>query len=200
MDNLIEKENKIYQTTELNPEQKLKIDRDLSFIDFITKRSKDFGYRTIVSGGYSVDGSLGQITRPHNDIDMQIYGNKSDTQIIKRLIDDLNNNQKLELKLKDKGRQQYYHSFFIEGNGIGADIYYIHVLGDPFEYEKIVIKDDGTKTDKHPYNTNNVVLNGVSFEAIGPDEQLKDILEKRNRGDQLKIRHNQDITNLKLLK
>ncbi|OGM10868.1 hypothetical protein A2W13_00200 [Candidatus Woesebacteria bacterium RBG_16_36_11] len=199
MDNLKEKDIKNYQTTELNENQRIKVNKDLSFIDFITKKSKEYGYRTIISGGYSVDGNLGQITRPHNDIDIQIYGNKSDSQIIRKLIDEANDGEYLELNLKDKGEQLYYHSYFVEGNGLGADIYYIHVLENPFDKNKIVIKRDSTQTDKHPFNTRNVTLNGVSYEVISPHEQMKDILNKRDRGDKFKSEHNQDLANLELL-
>ena len=102
--------------------------------------------------------------------------------------------------LKDKGRQEYYHVFFAEGNGLDSDIYYIQVTGNPFDQEKYVVKKDGSHTEKQTYDTVNVVLEGVTFEATNPTSELVDKLYKRKiRGDVPKVRHDQDMENLKLI-
>lgn len=104
-----------------------------------------------------------------------------------------------ELKLEDKGRQEFYHSFFIEGNGLGADIYYVRVAENPFLDTKVVVKNNGSLTPSHLFNTRQVVLNGTAFEVVCPREQLDDILKKRQNGKDLKPKHEQDIENLRSL-
>ncbi len=56
----------------LTTAQQEKTQQALTFIDLITKIGKEQGIRIIISGGYAVDGFLGEITRFHNDIDIQI--------------------------------------------------------------------------------------------------------------------------------
>jgi len=196
-----ESETKRFKSTELSQDNWSKVRKDLSFIDFVTTRAREEGFRVVISGGYSTDGNIGQITRPHNDIDIQVYGSDSTPQIIQKLTDEVKEKGEFsELKLKDKGRQEYYHTLFIEGNGLGADIYYVRVTGNPFAMTKVVVKNDGSTTEEHAFNTNNVSLEGVCFEATTPEEQLNDIQEKRKRGYKVKPRHDQDIVNLELLR
>lgn len=181
----------------ISKEQRLKIGNDLSFINLITSQAKERGYRVVVSGGYSIDGNLGQITRPHNDIDIQIYGQSEQPRIIRDLMETVKQQEAFSrIELRDKGRQEFYHAFFAEGNGLGADIYYVQVTGNPFDSTKVVVKNNGSLTSEHSFNTAPVTLEGVSFEAVNPQEQLEDILKKRARGDRLKPEHDQDLQNL----
>ena len=59
---------KKFSCSEVEKDDLKKIGRDLEFIKLTTEIAKELGLRAIVAGGYAVDGSLGQITRPHNDI------------------------------------------------------------------------------------------------------------------------------------
>jgi hypothetical protein len=189
-------------TSEVSETDWQKIRNDLHFIERMTKLAKEKGCRLIVSGGYAVDGGLGRITRPHRDIDIQIYGKDSGEQLVKDFIVGVKEGEStfLEVELKDKGRQEYYHAFFAEGNGLGSDIYYIQVTGDPFDQVKFVIKKDGSLTDRQTYDTVQIVLEGVMFEAINPTSELVDKLYKRKiRGDVPKAEHDQDMENLKLV-
>lgn len=180
-----------------------KIRNDLRFIDLLNKLAKEKGYRLIVSGGYAVDGCLGKITRPHRDIDIQIYGqNARSEQLVKKFIDELKTSESAfsRVELKNKGRQEFYHSYFAEGNGLGADIYYVQVAGNPFDEEKYVVKKDGSLTERQEYETVKVALKGVTFEAVNPTSELTDKLYKREiRGDKPKLEHDQDIANLRLI-
>lgn len=62
-----------------------------------------------------------------------------------------------------------------------------------------MVKKDGTHTLEHSFNTRQANLEGVSFEVVGPGEQLDDILKKRQNGKELKPKREQDIENLKRL-
>lgn len=186
-------------TTDLSASDKEKLRKDLNFINQMTVNAQSVGCRVVISGGYANDGALGQITRPHGDIDLQVYGKKDNaTELIKQLVDesskDIGN-----LNLTDKGRETYYHTFKANGNGLGADIYYVQVVTDPFSNQKIVLKSDGVQNELQYFNTSNVILEGITFEAVNPDEGLKDITSKRNRGFGIKNKHDQDIINLREL-
>ncbi len=190
-------------TSEINEANMNKIKRDLHFIDLMTQVAKEKSCRLIVSGGYAVDGSLGQLTRPHNDIDIQIYGESSQAQeVTRQLLESVKKKEAefAQVELEDKGRQEYYHAFFAEGNGLGSDIYYVQVTEDPFGNKKHVVKKDGSQTKTQHYHTILVTLEGTTFEANDPTSELVDRRYKREiRGDQPKPQHDQDMTNLKLI-
>ena len=97
-------------------------------------------------------------------------------------------------------KKEFYHSFFAEGSGLGADIYYVQIDENPFGGEKHVIKKDGTLTEKQEYEIVEVTLENITFEAVSPTCELIDKLYKRNiRGDETKLKHDQDIANLRLI-
>lgn len=190
-------------TSEITETDLRKIQKDLRFIDLMTKLAKEKGCRLIVSGGYATDGNLGRITRPHSDIDIQIFGQSDQSEyLVKELIAEAKKDEPTlsEVEVRDKGRQEFYHSYFAEGNGLGSDIYYVQVTENPFDKEKHVVKKDGTITERQEYETTEVTLEGITFEAISPTPELVDKLYKREiRGDKPKAKHNQDIANLRLI-
>ena len=179
-----------------------KVGKDLRFIELATRLAKDLNCRVIIHGGYAVDGALGKITRPHNDIDVQIFGQGSNTaQAINGLINKISRQDPsfANLKMIDKGRKEFYHNFVFERPGFGADIYYIQVETNPFASEKVVIKNDGSKTEAQEWETRQVILEGVSFEAQSPEVELRDRLKKRGEGEPIKPKRDQDIANLQHL-
>ncbi len=190
-------------TSEITETDLKKIQKDLRFISLMTKLAKEKDYRLIVSGGYAVDGNLGRITRPHGDIDIQIFGQGGESeQIIRDLVTKVKEDEPSlsEVNVNDKGRQDYYHSFQLKGNGLVSDIYYVQVTENPFSGEKHVVKNDGKITERQEYETTEVTLNGITFEAVSPTPELVDKLYKREiRGDKPKAKHDQDIANLKLI-
>lgn len=150
-------------TSELNASDKQKIIKDLDFIQKITINALKVGCRVIISGGYANDGALGQITRPHGDTDLQVYGTENDSiTLIKNIVEESSVNIKA-FNLEDRGRQTYYHTFKASGEGFGADIYYVQVVTDPSSNQKIVLKSDGTENEKQYFNTSKVTLEGVTF-------------------------------------
>lgn len=190
-------------TSEVTEKDLEKIQRDLRFIGLISKLAKEKNCRLIVSGGYAVDGSLGRITRSHGDIDIQIFGQGSEgDRIVGKLVADAIKDELSlsDVVIHDKERQEFYHAFVAKQKGFGADIYYVQVKDDPFGVDKHVVKKDGTITERQEYETVEVTLEGVTFEAISPIPELVDKLYKRTiRGDDPKSKHDQDITNLMLI-
>lgn len=186
-------------TSELSSLDKKKVSNDLKFIQKMTANAHKFGCRVVISGGYANDGALGQITRSHGDIDLQVYGNQDDANaLIKDIVGESSKNTET-INLEDRGRETYYHVFKAKDNGFGADIYYVQVVTDPYSNEKIVLKSNGTQTEKQYFNTSIVTLDGVTFEAVNPDEGLKDITSKRENNYGIKEKHDQDIINLTML-
>jgi len=190
-------------TSEVTETDLNKIQKDLRFISLMTKLAKEKDCRLIVSGGYAVDGNLGRITRPHGDIDIQIYGQSSESErIVRELVASAKKGEPLlsEVEVRDKGRQEFYRSFFAKGNGLGSDIYYVQVTENPFGIEKHVVKKDGTISERQEYEIVEVTLEGTTFEAISPTPELVDKLYKREvRGDEPKSKHDQDMANLRLI-
>lgn len=188
--------------TEINEKDLQKIKKDLLFIQLLSKLARESQCRLVVSGGYAVDGSLGKLTRPHGDIDVEIYGNSNNAELVNQLIETIQKEEPTfsDTTLLGKERQDYYHSFGVKGKGFGADIYYVQVTGNPFDRDKYVVKKDDTTTERQEYNTVDVTLDGVSFEAVDPTSELVDKLYKRHiRGDEPKSKHDQDIDNLRLI-
>ena len=171
-----------------------KIATDLSFISSLTEKAKQQGIRIVIHGGYAVDGAIGKVTRPHNDIDIQIYGNFEDgLQIVKQLVD-------IEgVKITDKKTDTFYHNYYAQKDNFRADIYYIRLKNNPFEKHKIIIKNDGTESEPHEFETQIVTLNGVSYEAVLPSEELNDKVTKKKKGYKPRKEIDQDIENLKSL-
>jgi hypothetical protein len=189
--------------SEISHKEQNKITSDLQFVNLASEIASNQGLRLVIAGGYAVDGFIGRITRPHKDIDIHLYGNSPDGRAIMQslisLIKEHNEDFKqLEEKI-DRGRKAYYYGLLAELPGFGADFYYIQIEGDPFADEKIVIKNTGEKTPPHKFNTIKVELEEVSFEAQNPETELKDKLEKRDKGEKQRDEIDQDIHNLKLL-
>lgn len=189
-----------FKKISLTADQNKTIKEHLKFIQDVSSMMLKKGYRTIIGGGYAVDGALGEITRPHNDIDIQIYGRKDtmNSALLESLILDILPSQHGNMHIEDQGRHEYWHKFFI--HDIGAEIYYIQLATQPFNDVKIVIKADGTYTEEQDYDTKMVYLHGMGFEAQNALIELADKIFKRDfRGDVKQEKHEQDIYNLRLI-
>lgn len=186
------------QTVPLTPEEVQRVNHDLDFIKRITEQAKQLDYRMIIGGGYAVDGALGQITRPHNDLDIQLYGQKPGTEATTEIISSLD--LSLLPALTDKGRKDFWHYFHLQLPHTLAELYYLQVTTDPFAEKKIIIKADGAHAPSHGYDTRTVTLEGAIYEAQNPAAELADKLYKREyRGDPKQAKHEQDIHNLRLI-
>ena len=189
------------KTSPVDDKQLKKVSRDLHFIDLLTELAKKNNMRIIVHGGYAVDGFFQRITRPHNDVDLGVWGNKPDgLEMIKQLVvgigkevPEFNN-----LSLEDKGRNDWTHRVTAKKDDFIAEMYYAQVDYSPFDSEKRIIKKDGT-VDAQQHQTQTVTLAGVTFEATTPLLAIVDRLYKQKRGDGIKTPHTQDIENLRLI-
>ena len=180
----------------LTPKDKKKVQDDLDFLGMVINFTEENGLRLVVSGGYGLDGVLGEITRPHNDIDVIIHGNKSRAEYKKLLTGFISGiNKKLLLNFKN---DTFYLEADVNGDGLGVNIYYVQTGKDPFVSINEVIKSDGqiiVNSEKRfppPVKAN---IEEIAFEAQNQNLHLADILFKR-RGVELD-KHEQDIENLK---
>jgi len=187
----------------LNSEEAQKVSNSIHLINHLQEAGKLFGNRIVISGGYATDGALGEITRPHSDIDIQIYGrNGNAEEAVRNLFIHLSEDNLFyaDLVLQDKGRKDFYHNFLIEKGWLGADIYYLHVDNDPFDENKVIVKSDGTLSEPHPYSRLTGTLEGVRFGIQEPLTEIVDKIYKREfRGDEKKEKHEQDIHNLETI-
>lgn len=195
-----EGESQGFKITELSEVDSAKVKKDLEIIDLSVSFVQEKGYRAIVAGGYAVDAFLGKITRPHNDIDLQLFSQNSDPfEIVNALVAKIKGEKPgiSDLKLTYKERRTYYHSILLEGKGIGIDIVYVQVTTDPFTEDKIVVKNDGSFSPSHKYETHLVNFQGIEFEAQLPIVELADKIQKRQKGAPTRDKHTQDIENLR---
>lgn len=191
------------KTTNLTNKDWEKVRKDLLFIEEVNKLSKGLGVRVIISGGYAVDGALGQITRPHNDLDGLMFGTKVDGQeVVENLLQKITRSipELSNISLLRDRRSEYYHSIYLEGDGIGVDIYYIQISDDPFLSTKQVVKKDGSLSDVQDYEVRQGLVREIEFEVQSPEVELVDRLYKREiTGEERKPEHDQDIENLRMI-
>lgn len=186
--------------TKLTSKEEDKVKKDLMFVDLVTRAGKEMGLRVVVFGGYAVDGLLGELTRPHQDLDLLVHvgtGRKCEELVIKLLAKIEEEPMFGSMKIEDKGRSEFYHSYFVEGNGIGVDMYWIEVVEDVWGVEKTAVKADGSWGDKRRFRTLEVELEGVEFEANNAfDEMVDRMYKNRKKGYGRKEKYDQDIENL----
>lgn len=189
-------------TVKLTEIEQQKTISDLQFVSLLTNEAKKKNFRIIIHGGYAVDGALGMITRPHDDIDIQIYGtDENGFEVVKRLFQDLpiEKFDSSKIRFSDKKKTTFYHNYFAEKEHFGADIYYLRLKTDPSDKNKIIIKNDGTESEPQTFETQTVTLHGISYEATLPQHELNDKLEKKAKGEKPRKEIDQDIHNLRLL-
>lgn len=198
----MKKSDNTYLVEILSQDQLEKAQQDLEFISLFTQAAKNSGMRVIIHGGYSVDGALGKITKPHKDIDIQVYSNSGDGKgVLLNLLNSLPTDQfdSEGINMRDKGRSTFYHNFLAVKARFCADFYYIQVDDNPFDKNKTIIKHGGGKNEIQEYRTHQVILNEVSFEATLPDDELNDKKSKKSKGEKHRADIDQDITNLEKL-
>lgn len=181
---------------QLTSEENKKIQTDLDFLKKIINFAKENKFRLVVSGGYGLDGVLGQITRPHNDIDVILYGQKSREDAENLLTDFISSVD--DNLLTDIKKNTFTLEVDINSEGLGVNIYNVQTKNDPFINLNEIIKSDGqiiiNSEEGFPLPVQGN-LEGLVFEAQNPNLHLADILFKRRDVDQSK--HEQDIQNLK---
>ncbi len=185
-------------TSPLTPEEHATVLENLQFIAKLTTKAKELGYRVIVHGGYAVDGALKKITRPHADLDLQIYGLDEGTVAVPKIITSLD--ESLLPLMEAKERKEYWHLFHLNRPGSLTELYYVKVATDPFGDAKRIVKSDGTESEIEPFHTEHAVFGDISYEIQNPVTELADKLYKRTvRGDEALTKHDQDMANLVLI-
>ena len=184
----------------LSPEQKRKGEKDLLLIDLLTRIGRERGLRIIIHGGYATDGYLGEVTRFHNDIDVQIYGIvKSADDVVKSLLHAVASSLRelWEFEIEDKGRKEYYHNLLVKIEDTILDIYYLQTKTSPLGKEKIIIKSDGSLSEPQEFGELKAKIGNYSYEIADPVFEVVDKIYKREyRGDSKQEKHVQDIKNL----
>ena len=183
----------------LTPHQEKKTNTDLQLVDQLIHAARNNGMRMIISGGYAVDGFFGEITRYHNDIDIQIYGTRENAEeVAERLLDSIAPASGWEYTVEDKGRKEYYHNLVYKFKNSTLDIYYLQTKTNPLGKEKFIVKSDGSIDQQEFGEPIFGEIGNVSFEVQNPEWELKDKIYKREeRGDPKRPEHEQDIENLK---
>ncbi len=186
----------------LNKKQLQKIISDLRFLKQLLVFAQQNKFRVVVSGGYALDGVLGEITRHHNDIDISLYGKVSRTKAIKML--NIFIRQTIpDSKIKEIKISQglYFVDFYVNSKGLGVNLYFIETANNPFKDIHTIKKMNGeiqTSNKMIFLPPIKAKLLNLAFEARDPNFQLADIINKRKRGEKL-LKHNQDIENLRLI-
>jgi hypothetical protein len=181
----------------LTNEQEKKIKKALLLIEILTKNGRENDFRIIIQGGYAVDGFLGEITRNHSDIDIQIYGVEEDAKrAVKKLFEKCGINR--GYITEDKGRNEYYYNYIYKFNDLNLDIYYLQTKTSPLEKEKFIIKSNGEVDEQEFKEPTYGKLGDITFEITDPLKEMKDKIYKREvRGDPKRPEHDQDLSNLK---
>lgn len=184
--------------TILNSKEASKIKSYLSFLSKFLDFSKKHNFRLVVSGGYGLDGILNTITRPHNDLDIILYGQfprKKAVQEIEKFVLKHYPQAKITTKL-----HLFSVSIDINTKGFGCNIYFVQTVNNPFnDINTIKLANGKTQINletRFPLPIK-AKLNKIEFEAENPNLHLADILYKRKNEKQAK--HAQDIRNLKTI-
>ncbi len=158
----------------LTKEEQQKVSRDIQFIRSLAIACAPLKCRLIVSGGYAADGALGYITRPHQDLNVQIFGQSADaTALVGKLFQRLQEDYPA-INLSDEGREDDYHLLrIIDDKTLKVEIYYIQTLESPFDPAKIIIKKDGTQSPVGSFDTTISTLEDVIFESVSPAKNLQ---------------------------
>jgi hypothetical protein len=174
-----------------------KTSSDLQFIKSFQVFTKSQNWRIVVYGGYGLDILLGSITRTHNDVDLVIYGQTSRQDAlhnIKDFLANLVNNSSVKISEND-----FMLEIDLKSPGLGANIYYVQINGDPYQSLNVVVKKSGesiTNSIKRFPSPLEGVLDDIHIEVQNPHSHLADILDKQrtlvNRQS-----HIQDIANLR---
>lgn len=183
-------------------EQEAKTKYDLRLIDALVKQGQKMGLRVVIHGGYATDGFLGQITRYHDDIDVEVYGTSEDAEAT---IDTLVNHAGTSITSgffefevdEGQGKRDFYHNFVIKTGNTSLDVYYTQTKTLPFGEDKIIIKKDGSLSHQK-FGKQYGKVGNISYEIQDPLTGVVDKIYKREyRGDPKFEKHEQDIENLR---
>lgn len=151
----------------------------------------------MVYGGYGLDILLGSITRTHNDVDLVIYGQDSREDVRPKITTFLTN--LIQEATLEVAENDFMLEIDFKSPGLGANIYYVQIDGDPFTSLNVVVKKNGesiTNSIKRFPGPVDGVLNDIHIDVQNPHSHLADILYKQ-RSLVNRPSHEQDIANLR---
>lgn len=181
--------------TSLSKKQIEKVNSDLKFLKKLLSVSKKNELRVVVSGGYGLDGILGEITRSHNDLDLVIFGNinrKKAVKIFRKFI--LSIYPGVRIKIEPS---LYNIAIDMNIRGFGGTIYFVETINNPFRDINTIKLANGqaqVNSEKRFPIPVKAKLGSLKFEAQNPNFHLADILYKRKQ--KILTKHSQDIKNL----
>lgn len=182
----------------LNKKEKEKVELDLNFIKTFLYFSKKKGFRVVVSGGYGLDGILGEITRFHNDLDLIVYWKKNRKEAVSSLKNIIKKKlSSVLVKVKDG---KFYTTIDFENKEISGAVYVIETFENAFKnINKIKLLNGKIKINSMQQFPTPVKasLLGLKLEAQNPNVHLADILYKRKK--EKKLKHKQDIENFRFI-
>jgi len=183
--------------TELTLKETSKVKTDLEFLSKFLKKCRKEKLRVVVSGGYALDGILGEITRPHRDLDLVVYGKKdrkTTAKILTRLVSEICP----ECGLIGEKENRFYSNLDFEKENFFLNLYFVETVNDPFGNINVIRLKTGkelTNSEKRFPSPMKAKLGGLFFESQNPNLSLADILFKRKKERKFK-KHVQDIYNL----
>ncbi len=174
-----------------------KINYDLSVITQFGILAHTYNWRMVVSGGYGLDGAIGQITRNHNDLDLILYGSQSRARARKLFHSACRSLLRVpELVFKE---EEFYLECDVKSDIFVGNFYYVQTQNDPYLDLNTVIKKGGSVVVNTPSAFPPPVkgrLEGLEFEVQDQSAHQKDIMAKGGSNTE---RHTQDLVNLSLL-
>lgn len=174
-----------------------KINYDLSVITQLGILAHTYNWRMVVSGGYGLDGAIGQITRNHNDLDLILYGSQSRARARELFHSACRSLLRVpELIFKE---QEFYLECDVKSDVFVGNFYYVQTKNDPYRDLYSVIKNDGSIITNTPIDfppPQKGSLNDLTFEIQDQSAHQKDIMTKGGSNTE---RHTQDLANLSIL-
>jgi hypothetical protein len=182
--------------TELTSKEKSKTESDLKFLAGFLRRARGKNLRVVVSGGYGLDGLLGEITRAHEDLDLIVYG-KITREKARKILEEIVEKICSDCQITKAEKNQFYLSIDFNKKGFGLNLYFVQTIKDPSEnILRIRLKNgkEHVNSEKRFPLPLEAKVKGLAFESQNPNLHLADILFKTKKGK--KKKHQQDIYNL----
>lgn len=132
-------------------------ERQLDLIGYIDEEMESlYGNRLKyrVAGGWAVDGVLGKVTRPHDNVDVMVP--RKNLPRFEMLLEDYG------MEIRPEGRNRH-----AEGRGVVADVVVLYPIGEDYAFET-PYHNPGAPIPKRFLKGKRVKLEGIKFTALNP--------------------------------
>lgn len=153
--------------------------KDLEFIKNFQNFCQNNSFRMVVYGGYGLDAYFHQLSRPHGDIDLVIYGiddRGRAAKLISTFIKSLYPTTSIQ-----QSENPFQVVIDVKDPGFGLNLYYIQTRDNPFINIHTVVKSSGEIVTNDPAifpPPQQGSLEGLELEVQDQGSHLKDILAK----------------------